>query len=199
MLNNKLDTIAGFKEFHEADTVEPKDEKLNFVDFKTLVSVTYPDYNEEILKAVFDKVTNTSQTIDFDQYQKSLLYIKNPDFKLFYQSDSSSPKDWYLTFDEWKVEAHKILPTASTEEFKAYFYWFKGTDINDSNIEELKFEEFTKALMAVRDQKTKDDFLLANTMKTDLDFKAFYDQSSSEPKDSTLNFAEFKTLVSLQY
>ena len=145
-------TLPGFKEFYAADTLEPKDEKLNFTDFRVLVMTMFPDEIKETIKAAFDMATNNRDTIEFHQYEKSLLYIKNPDFKLFYQSDSSSPKDWYLTFDEWKVEAQQILPTASSEEFKAYFDGFKSTDTKDSNIEELKFEEFTKALMAVRDQ-----------------------------------------------
>ena len=81
--------------------------------------------------------TNNGELIDFEQYKKSLVYIKNPDFKLFYKADSSSPKDWYLTFDEWKVEAQKILPTASSEEFQTYFDSYKRTDTNDSNIEKL--------------------------------------------------------------
>ena len=71
MLNNIFDTIAGFKEFHEADTVEPKDEKLNFVDFKTLMSTKYQDANEEVIKAAFDKVTNKGKVIDFEEYKKA--------------------------------------------------------------------------------------------------------------------------------
>ena len=68
MLDIKFKSITGFKEFHEADTVEPKDEKLNFTDFKTLVSAKYPDASEDVLKAAFDKATNVAETITFEQY-----------------------------------------------------------------------------------------------------------------------------------
>ena len=59
-------STPGFKEFYDADTVEPKDEKLNFADFKTLVKTLYPDKLDDTFKAAFDMATNTGEMIDFN-------------------------------------------------------------------------------------------------------------------------------------
>ena len=57
------------KEFYEADTVEPKDHKLNFADFKTLASSKYPDATEQTIQAAFNMIKFNRELIDFKQYE----------------------------------------------------------------------------------------------------------------------------------
>ena len=81
-----------------------------------MVSSKYPDASEDVLKAAFDKTTNSAETITFEEYENALALVKEPDFKLFTENDSSSPKDGYMTFEDWKTEALKIWLLATGDE-----------------------------------------------------------------------------------
>ena len=42
--------------------------------------------------------------------------MNDPDFILFTLGDSSNPKDGQMNYDEWKVEALKVMPLATEKE-----------------------------------------------------------------------------------
>lgn len=127
---------------------------MNFTDFKILVSKDFPDakyYGFDIFKAAFDKATNDAETITYEQYNVGLnSYMKNPDFKSFTQSDSSNPKNGHLSFSDFKGEAKRFWLLATDDELQAIFDEFKTSDSNDKKVDELNYEEFTKAIEKVR-------------------------------------------------
>ena len=47
--------------FYFADTVEPKDEKLNFEDWKVLASAVYPQATEDNFKTYFTAGTSADE------------------------------------------------------------------------------------------------------------------------------------------
>ena len=64
-----------FKIFYDADTVEPKDQKLNFEDWKVLASAAYPQATEEDLQTYFSSAS-TGELLDFTQYEEVMIKVK---------------------------------------------------------------------------------------------------------------------------
>ena len=123
--------------------MEPKDEKLNFEDFKTYALTTFSDANEDIMKAAFDKVSNNGETITFEEYKKALDLLKDPDFKLYIEKFVNSELAMLL---DWKAETSKIWLLATDEDLVTIFDQFKVDN------DKISFENFTKAIKIVREK-----------------------------------------------
>ena len=79
--------------------------------------------------------------------------MKNPDWIMFNNADDSDPKDGFLTFQNWRNEALKVMPLATDEQLQAFFDQFKNTDTENENTEDLiNFQEFEKAIGKVREK-----------------------------------------------
>ena len=75
---------------------------------------------------------------------------------MFNKADTSDPKDGYLSFDNWRLEALKVMPLASEQQLQTYFDNLKNTDTDDENMEDLlNFNEFEKAIGKVREKQAE--------------------------------------------
>ena len=41
--------------------------------------------------------------------------LKDPIYRLFYEADSSSPKDLSISFTDWKYEAKRVFPDVTDD------------------------------------------------------------------------------------
>ena len=101
--------LPGFKEFYDADTIKPKDNLLNFDDFKTQALIADASLKDSKLNVIFWG-TARNGVLNFEQYSRVMKKIKNdvalrlfgkemahklesPDFHIFHDADTSDPKD----------------------------------------------------------------------------------------------------------
>lgn len=134
--------------------------------------------------------------------------MKDPEYRLFYEADTSDPKDLEISFSEWS-DKYITINSEAEVEFKSKIFKAADADGNDW----LSFREFSGAIEQAAEESKDPDLVLfeayeqpagqmlleqwnqmykAKNAVAGESFMAEVFTESDADKDQQLSFAEFK-------